>query len=44
MPYHEVLEKPKAIGNQLAQFLGTALDVDAMARQVDASLYRNRAK
>jgi len=26
------------------QFLGIALDVDAMTQPVDASLYRNRAK
>lgn len=44
IPYHDVLSKPKEIAEQLAQFLGTALDVDAMAQQVDASLYRNRGK
>jgi hypothetical protein len=44
IPYHEVLAKPKEIGQQLAQFLETALDLDAMAQQVDASLYRNRSK
>jgi hypothetical protein len=42
--YHEVLKSPREIGQQLTQFLGITLDLDAMAQQVDASLYRNRAK
>jgi hypothetical protein len=42
--YHDVLSQPKEIGQRLAQFLGTSLDVEAMVQQVDASLYRNRAK
>jgi hypothetical protein len=42
--YHDVLSRPHEIGQQLAQFLDIPLDLDAMARQVDASLYRNRAK
>jgi hypothetical protein len=44
VPYHEVLSKPKEIGQQLVQFLGTPLDVEAMTQQVDASLYRNRSQ
>lgn len=44
LPYHEVLSKAKDVGQQLAQFLGLPLNVDAMAQQVDASLYRNRSK
>jgi hypothetical protein len=44
MPYHEVLSKPKDVARQLAQLLEIPLDVDAMIQQVDASLYRNRAK
>jgi len=44
IPYHEVLSEPREIGQQIAQFLEIALDVDAMAQRVDASLYRNRAK
>ena len=44
VPYHEVLSKPKDISQQLAQFLAVPLDVATMAQQVDASLYRNRAK
>jgi hypothetical protein len=42
--YHEVLSKPKDVAQQLARFLDTSLDVEAMVQQVDASLYRNRAK
>ncbi len=42
--YHEVLSKPKDVPQQLAQFLEIPLDVEAMIQQVDASLYRNRAK
>ena len=42
--YHDVLKSPHEIGQQLAQFLGITLDLDAMVQQVDASLYRNRAK
>ena len=41
--YHDVLSKPKEIGQQLAQFLGIPLDLEAMVNQVDASLYRNRS-
>jgi hypothetical protein len=44
VPYHDVLSRPKDIGQQLAQFLGIPLDVDAMVQPVDASLYRNRSK
>ncbi len=42
--YHDVLSGSKDIGEQLAQFLEIPLDLEAMAHQVDASLYRNRAK
>jgi hypothetical protein len=44
IPYHEVLSNPTDTGRQIAQFLDFELDVQAMAQQVDASLYRNRAK
>jgi Sulfotransferase family len=44
VPYHEVLNKPKEIAQQLCQFLGIALDLEAMTQQVDASLYRNRSR
>ena len=44
LPYHDVLSTPKEVGEQLAQFLGFPLNVEVMTQQVDASLYRNRAK
>ncbi len=44
VPYHEVLSNPTEISQQLAQFLGIQLNVEAMTQQVDASLYRNRSK
>lgn len=42
--YHDVLKEPRAMAEKIAQFLGVPLDVDAMARQVDESLYRQRQK
>jgi hypothetical protein len=42
--YHEVLSNPKGVSEQLAEFLGIPLNVEGMTQQVDASLYRNRAK
>ena len=42
--YHDVLHDAAGIGRKLSQFLGISLDVEAMTRQVDASLYRNRSK
>ena len=44
VPYHEVLSRPEDLAQRLTQFLEIPLDVDAMVQQVDASLYRNRAK
>ncbi len=44
VPYHDALAKPRELGDQIATFLGVALNVDAMTQQVDASLYRNRGK
>lgn len=41
--YHDALQNPEEIGRKLSEFLGIKLDVGAMAAQVDASLYRNRA-
>jgi len=43
VPYHDVLSQPKEVGRNLADFLGTTLNIDEMCRQVDGSLYRNRA-
>jgi hypothetical protein len=40
--YHNLLTRPRVIVRQIADFLGTILHVDAMERQVDPSLYRNR--
>ena len=42
--YHDVLRDPKASAQQIGQFLGIPLNVDAMAAQVDESLYRQRGK
>jgi hypothetical protein len=42
--YHDALRDPKDVGERLAEFLGIELNQEAMARQVDASLYRNRGK
>jgi len=40
--YDEVVLDPRGHAERLANFLGGNLDVDAMARSVDASLYRSR--
>jgi hypothetical protein len=42
--YHTVLRDPKETAESVARFLGIPLDVDAMAQQVDGSLYRQRRK
>jgi hypothetical protein len=42
--YHRVLREPKVVAEELATFLGVPLDIEAMIRQVDGSLYRNRMK
>jgi hypothetical protein len=42
--YHRVLREPKLVSEELAAFLQVPLDTEAMVRQVDASLYRNRMK
>jgi hypothetical protein len=42
--YHDVLGDAKDIAQKLAQFLGVSLNVEAMTRQVDATLYRNRPR
>lgn len=42
--YHRVLSEPRVVAEELGKFLETTLDVQAMARQVDPSLYRNRSK
>ena len=40
--YHDALEHPEQVGRKLAEFLGVSLNVEAMTKQVDASLYRTR--
>jgi sulfotransferase family protein len=42
IPYHEVLRDAETIAQKITQFLGIDLNVEAMSRQVDATLYRNR--
>ena len=42
--YHRVLREPKAVAGEIAAFLGVPLDIEAMVRQVDGSLYRHRMK
>lgn len=42
--YHRVLREPKAVAEEVAAFLEVPLDIEAMVRQVDGSLYRNRMK
>jgi hypothetical protein len=42
--YHRVLREPKVVAEEVNAFLGVPLNVEAMTRQVDGSLYRNRMK
>jgi hypothetical protein len=42
--YHDVLRDPQGTAQRLADFLGVELNLEAMALQVDESLYRNRAE
>ncbi len=42
--YHRVLREPKVVAEEVAAFLETPLDIDAMIGQVDGNLYRNRMK
>jgi hypothetical protein len=42
--YHDVLQDARGIAKKLTNFLDLPLDLEAMAQQVDGSLYRNRAK
>ena len=42
--YHAVLREPKATAESIVKFLELPLDVEAMAQQVDGSLYRQRRK
>jgi hypothetical protein len=42
--YHRVLREPRPVAEQVTAFLQGPLDIDAMVKQVDGSLYRNRMK
>jgi LPS sulfotransferase NodH len=42
--YHDVLRDPQDAAKKVSEFLGIGLDVEAMTRQVDATLYRNRSR
>jgi hypothetical protein len=42
--YHEVLSDARLICEKIQDFLGHSLNLDAMAGQIDASLYRQRSK
>jgi hypothetical protein len=40
--YQDTLRRPQEISRGLQEFLGIALNIEAMTQQVDDSLYRNR--
>lgn len=42
--YHRTLREPQAVAEAVAEFLKVPLDVEAMTREVDPDLYRNRMK
>lgn len=42
--YHRALREPRAIAEDVSQFLNVPLNLDSMIREVDQSLYRNRMK
>jgi hypothetical protein len=42
--YHDVLQDARGVGQTLTDFLGLQLKLEAMVRQVDGSLYRNRTQ
>jgi hypothetical protein len=43
-PYHDVLRDPASASQSIRTFLDRELDIAAMTKQVDPSLYRNRTK
>jgi len=42
--YHRALREPKLTAQAVAEFLNIPMDVEAMTREVDQNLYRNRMK
>ena len=42
--YHRALREPQATAEEIADFLKIPMDIEAMTREVDPSLYRNRMK
>ena len=42
--YHRALREPKATAEAVSEFLKVTLDTEAMTREVDSNLYRNRMK
>jgi hypothetical protein len=44
LPYHDVLQDPKGTAEKVAQFLQVELNVEAMTRQVDGTLHRQKKK
>ena len=42
--YHSLLKEGKETSEKIAAFLNLRLNIEAMAQQVDQTLYRNRAK
>jgi hypothetical protein len=42
--YHRLLREPRETAQRVAEFLPMPMDIEAMTRQVDESLYRQRAK
>lgn len=42
--YHAVLREPQKAAEAVAKFLKVPLDIEAMAQQVDGTLYRQRVK
>lgn len=41
--YHDLLQQPRMVTQQLVEFLGTPLEANAMVGQVDRDLYRQRS-
>jgi len=43
IPYHDVLQDARRVGQKLSDFLELPLNLEAIVGQVDGSLYRNRS-